>query len=217
MRGLLLKDLLLLKNQRRFFLLFFFMSAGMLLADFNSVFVINYVTMIFSLFTLSSISYDEFDNGYAFLFTLPITRNQYAAEKYVFGFVTGGMGWIVVTIFAVAMNVIRGRAGTGELVVMAVLYLFISLLFLAVVVPIQLKFGAEKGRIVLIVFIGVICSAGFVVARAAKTLQLDLSSTVAAVSALSTGPVIACVFLISLAAVFGSYLISVKIMKNKQF
>ncbi len=62
MKGLLIKDLLLLKNQQRFFLLFFLMSAGMLLADFNSVFVINYVTMIFSLFTLSSISYDEFDN-----------------------------------------------------------------------------------------------------------------------------------------------------------
>ncbi len=94
MKGLLIKDLLLLKNQQRFFLLFFLMSAGMLLADFNSVFVINYVTMIFSLFTLSSISYDEFDNGYAFLFTLPITRNQYAAEKYVFGLVTGSFAWM---------------------------------------------------------------------------------------------------------------------------
>ena len=215
MKGLLLKDLLLLKNQQRFFLLFFLMSAGMLLADFNSVFVINYVTMIFSLFTLSSISYDEFDNGYTFLFTLPITRNQYAAEKYVFGVVTGGFAWIVVTIFAVAMNFFRGRAGAGELVGMALLYLFISLLFLAVVVPVQLKFGAEKGRIVLICIIGAIFAAGFVMIKAAKTLQLDFLSTAAA--SLSPGPVRAAVPLISLAAVFGSYLISVNIMKKKQF
>jgi hypothetical protein len=215
MIGLLLKDLLLLKNQQRFFLLFFLMSAGMLLADFNAAFVINYVTMIFSLFTLSSISYDEYDNGYAFLFTLPITRNQYAAEKYVFGLVTGGSAWIVVTIFAVALNFVRGRGGAGDLVSMAFLYLFISLLFLAVIVPVQLKFGAEKGRIVLIIIIGVIFAAGFVMIKAAKTLQLDFSSTAAA--SLSPGPVIAVVFLISLAAVFISYLFSVKIMKKKQF
>jgi len=215
MIGLLIKDLLLLKNQQRFFLLFFLMSAGMLLADFNSVFVINYVTMIFSLFTLSSISYDEFDNGYAFLFTLPITRNQYAAEKYVFGLVTGSFAWIVVTIFAVVMNLVRGRAGTVELVGTAFLYLFISLLFLSIVVPVQLKFGAEKGRIVLICIIGAIFAAGFVMIRAAKTLQLDFLSTAA--TSLSPGLVMAAVPLISLAAVFGSYLISVKIVKKKQF
>lgn len=215
MKGLLIKDLLLLKNQQRFFLLFFLMSAGMLLADFNSVFVINYVTMIFSLFTLSSISYDEFDNGYAFLFTLPITRNQYAAEKYVFGLVTGGFAWIMVTIFAVIMNFVRGRAGTVELVGTAFLYLFISLLFLAVVVPVQLKFGAEKGRIVLICIIGAIFAAGFVMIRAAKTLQLDFLSIAAA--SISSGLVVAAVPLICLAAVFVSYLISVKIMKKKQF
>nr|WP_314464893.1 ABC-2 transporter permease [uncultured Clostridium sp.] len=217
MRGLLIKDLLLLKNQLRFFLLFFFLSAGMLLADFDSVFVINYVTLIFSLFTLSSISYDEFDNGYAFLFTLPISRNQYAAEKYVFGLVTGGTAWITVTIFAVIMNLVRGRAGAGELVVMAFLYLFISFLFLAAVVPVQLKFGAEKGRLVLILLIGVIFAAGFIVVKAAKSFQLDLSAAADSVSAFSIGPVIIVLFVISLAAVLVSYLVSVKIMKKKQF
>ncbi len=215
MKGLLIKDLLLLKNQQRFFLLIFFMSAGMLLVGVNSVFVINYVTLIFTMFTLSSISYDEFDNGYAFLFTLPITRNQYAAEKYVFGFVTGGSACIIVTVIALIMNFVRGGAGTLELVGMAFLYLFISLLFLAVVVPVQLKFGAEKGRIVLICIIGAIFAAGFVMIKAAKTLQLDFLSTAAA--SLSPGLVIAAVPIISLAAVFVSYLISVNIMKKKQF
>lgn len=217
MKGLLIKDLLLLKNQQRFFLLFFLMSAGMLLADFNSVFVINYVTLIFTMFTLSSISYDEFDNGYAFLFTLPITRNQYAAEKYVFGFVTGGSACIIVTVIALIMNFVRGGAGTLELLITALLYLFMSLLFMAVVVPVQLKFGTEKGRIVLIFIIGLIFAAGFIVVKAAKTFQLDLSTVIAALTSFAAGPVITVLLLISLAAVYGSYLISVNIMKKKQF
>ncbi|MBE5990616.1 MAG: ABC-2 transporter permease [Paenibacillaceae bacterium] len=217
MKGLLIKDLLLLKNQQRFFLLIFFMSAGMLLVGVNSVFVINYVTLIFTMFTLSSISYDEFDNGYAFLFTLPITRNQYAAEKYVFGFVTGGSACIIVTVIALIMNSVRGGAGTLELLITALLYLFMSLLFMAVVVPVQLKFGTEKGRIVLIFIIGLIFAAGFIVVKAAKTFQLDLSTVIAALTSFAAGPVITVLLLISLAAVYGSYLISVNIMKKKQF
>ena len=217
MKGLLIKDLLLLKNQQRFFLLIFFMSAGMLLVGVNSAFVINYVTLIFTMFTLSSISYDEYDNGYAFLFTLPITRNQYAAEKYVFGFVTGGSACIIVTVIAVIINFVRGGAGTLELLITALLYLFMSLLFMAVVVPVQLKFGTEKGRIVLIFIIGIIFAAGFIVVKAAKTFQLDLSTVVAALMSYAAGPVITVLLLISLAAVFVSYLISVNIMKKKQF
>ena len=217
MKGLLIKDLLLLKNQQRFFLLILFMSVGMLLAGVNSLFVINYITLIITMFTLSSISYDEFDNGYAFLFTLPITRNQYAAEKYVFGFVTGGSACIIVTVIALIMNFVRGGAGTLELLITALLYLFMSLLFMAVVVPVQLKFGTEKGRIVLIFIIGLIFAAGFIVVKAAKTFQLDLSTVVAALTSFAAGPVIIVLLLISLAAVFGSYLISVNIMKKKQF
>ena len=217
MKGLLIKDLLLLKNQQRFFLLILFMSVGMLLAGVNSLFVINYITLIITMFTLSSISYDEFDNGYAFLFTLPITRNQYAAEKYVFGFVTGGSACIIVTVIALIMNFVRGGAGTLELLITALLYLFMSLLFMAVVVPVQLKFGTEKGRIVLIFIIGIIFAAGFIVVKAAKTFQLDLSTVVAALTSFAAGPVIIFLLFISLAAVFGSYLISVNIMKKKQF
>ena len=217
MKGLLIKDLLLLKNQQRFFLLILFMSVGMLLAGVNSLFVINYITLIITMFTLSSISYDEFDNGYAFLFTLPITRNQYAAEKYVFGFVTGGSACIIVTVIALIMNFVRGGAGTLELLITALLYLFMSLLFMAVVVPVQLKFGTEKGRIVLIFIIGIIFAAGFIVVKAAKTFQFDLSTVVAALTSFAAGPVIIFLLFISLAAVFGSYLISVNIMKKKQF
>lgn len=217
MKGLLIKDLLLLKNQQRFFLLILFMSAGMLLVGVNSVFVINYVTLIITMFTLSSISYDEFDNGYAFLFTLPITRNQYAAEKYVFGFVTGGSACIIVTVFAVFLNFLRGGADTLELVITALLYFFISLLFMAVVVPVQLKFGTEKSRIVLIFIIGIIFAAGFIVVKVAKIIQLDLSTVVAALTPFATGSVITVLLLISLVAIFVSYLISVKIVKKKQF
>ena len=56
----------------------------MLVAGQDTSFVIMYANIIFMMFGLSTISYDAFDNGEAFLFTLPITKKLYVKEKYVF-------------------------------------------------------------------------------------------------------------------------------------
>ena len=42
-------------------------------------------TIVTAIFAITTISYDEFDNGLAFLMTLPVTRKQYVAEKYLLG------------------------------------------------------------------------------------------------------------------------------------
>ena len=217
MRGLLIKDFLLLKNQSRFFLIYIFLSVGMLLADFNPVFVINYATLIFCMFTISSISYDEFDNGYAFLFTLPITRERYTEEKYVFGILTGCLAWLAVTVITVIMNVLRGRADASEIAVTALIFLFLAFLFMSVVIPVQLKFGQEKGRTALILVIGLIFAAAFIAVRTAKMFQVDLSAAAERLASLHLGPVIAVLLVASVTVMIVSYLISVRIMRKKQF
>lgn len=69
MKGLIIKDFKLLMMQKSFFVtltivaIFFGITTG-------SIFVIGFLTMICSMFALSTISYDEFDNGNAFLFSL---------------------------------------------------------------------------------------------------------------------------------------------------
>lgn len=217
MRGLLIKDFLLLKNQSRIFLLYIFLSMGMLLADINPVFVINYATLLFCMFTISSISYDEFDNGYAFLFTLPITREQYTAEKYVFGILSGCLAWLVVTTITVIMNVLRGRADALEIAVSALVFLFLAFLFLSVVIPVQLKFGQEKGRTAIILVVGLIFAATFLAVRTAKMFQVDLSAAAERLASLHLGPVIVVMLVASITAMIISYLISVRIIRKKQF
>ncbi|MDK2965426.1 MULTISPECIES: ABC-2 transporter permease [Lacrimispora] len=217
MRGLLIKDILLMKNQMRIFLFYIFLSVGMFLADFNTVFVINYATLIFCMFSISTISYDEFDNGYAFLFTLPVTREQYTAEKYVFGILTGGLAWLVVNIIAVIMNVVRGRADAWEIVVTSLLFLILSFLFLSVMIPVQLKFGQEKGRTALFIIIGVIFAIGFLAVRSAKIFQVDLSAAARRLNTLQLGPVTAILLLCGVAVIIVSYLVSVRIIRKKQF
>lgn len=57
--------------------------------------IVGYCTMFGMLFTVNTISYDEFDHGYLFLFTLPVTRKDYVLEKYVFMMLCGGGFWAV--------------------------------------------------------------------------------------------------------------------------
>ena len=83
MKGLIIKDFKLLMMQKSFFVTLTIVAIFFGITT-DSIFVIGFLTMICSMFALSTISYDEFDNGNAFLFSLPITRKGYVIEKYIF-------------------------------------------------------------------------------------------------------------------------------------
>ena len=91
MKGLLIKDFKLLQGQKNFFITIIAIAGIMAIFMEDASFIIGYMTFVGSLFTLSTISYDEFDNGNAFLFSLPITRKDYILEKYGFGLIVGGI------------------------------------------------------------------------------------------------------------------------------
>ena len=84
MKGLLLKDLSILKTQGRSAVLIMAIALFMLIAGNNTALAVVYANILFVTFGITTISYDNYDNGYAFLFTLPIRRKLYVMEKYVF-------------------------------------------------------------------------------------------------------------------------------------
>ncbi|MCQ2540475.1 MAG: ABC-2 transporter permease, partial [Acetatifactor sp.] len=76
MRGLLEKDLRLLLKRKNYLLLMLVIFVGFSFMMEPS-FVVGYVPVLSVLFTISTISDDEFDNGYPFLMTLPVSRKEY--------------------------------------------------------------------------------------------------------------------------------------------
>ena len=70
MKGLLIKDLRLLGGQKTFFGALIVIAAGMTLFTEDTTFAVGFLALVASMFSLSSISYDEMDNGNAFLFCL---------------------------------------------------------------------------------------------------------------------------------------------------
>ena len=154
MKGLLIKDWkLLLRNQKSFLVI---MSVMMVLymAIGNPVFVISYTPMLCVFVALSTITYDMFDNGAAFLFSLPFSRKDYVREKYIFSGLITLTAWGISVLVAVGYSVVKGE-DWKELLMTAGVLLVMAILLMGVSVPLQLKFGAEKSRVVVILVMAV--------------------------------------------------------------
>lgn len=151
MKGLLNKDLHLLKIQKKFFILIFMISIGMMFLQEDPLFPIWFFCFVISIFSISTISYDEFDNGYPFLFTLPVTRLSYTIEKYIFTFLLCMASWILTTAFGSCFVGIQTNSVFTEYMIDALLVLPVILFMQAIMIPVYLKFGTEKGRIAIII------------------------------------------------------------------
>lgn len=116
MKGLFVKDLKLMMLQKNFLLLILAIVIGMMIFTDDVIFPLGFLSFIVSLFTVSTISYDDFDNGNAFLFTLPITRNHYVSEKYFLGLLLGCMAWVLATVLGIITTVLKDTLPITDLV-----------------------------------------------------------------------------------------------------
>lgn len=154
MRGLFEKDFRLLCQNRQTLVLFL-MMAGFLGLTQNGTFVLGYLSFTFSILLTSTISYDEMDQGFEFLMTLPVTPKTYVKEKY--GFCTVGVIFSVVLsgiIYLIAKGIHGEQILLGEELLTVLIFVPIVWCVIAIMVPIQLKFGAEKGRIAIFMVYG---------------------------------------------------------------
>lgn len=217
MKGLLIKDFRLMKAQKNFFFLIIAISVFMAFTSDDSSFGIAFLGCIGSMFTLSSLSYDEFDNGNSFLFSLPITRKLYVLEKYSFGLIVAGASWILAVVINLLAVLIKNTSSFNEIWLTAFLVLPTIILLLSVMVPFQLKFGGERGKIAIFAAFGILAVIGIIAVKVAELLHIDLSELMMNVSSLGTGIVLAMIIIISLLLMFLSIRISIKIMKKKEF
>lgn len=218
MKGLLVKDLYLLGKQRNYVLCLLVISMFLLLGADNAIFVSSYMTVLGSFLALVTISYDEMNHGRTFLFTLPITRKMYVTSKYLTGILTCLTAWAVSLVFT-GVSVAAGRISVGwkEWLVSCIMFLGVGFLFDALMIPIQLKFGADRGRIVLLV---VLLGCMFLATTAGNLIQktqIDLSGAVAfwdRIGPAGAGLLGAVLVLVILMV---SWVISMEIMKRKEF
>ena len=148
MKGLLIKDFQLMKNQGKILIAILVVIAAFgIIADGNSSFLTAYITIFLALFTTSTISYDEYDSGYLFLFTLPVSRRGYVTEKYVFGILSVLIAWCFgMAVGTAAFLRTTPHDSLTDWFISGTLYIAVAVIFLSFMIPLRLKFEAEKAR-----------------------------------------------------------------------
>ena len=217
MRGLLIKDYKLMKNQKNFLMII--VSIGILMAFTNTspLTGVSYILYLITFSSLTNLSYDEADNCMMFLMTLPTGRKQYVKEKYIFGLINSFSAWIILSLALSAFELFRGSSimAISELCMVSFVILLVSLIFFAIYLPIQLKFGSEKSRIALLILCGGVFAASFILANfkiadrfpGAKNFFMEMSNMTITILAIC----------ISVLCMTISYLLSKKIIMEKEF
>lgn len=218
MKGLFIKDLRLLKGQKQFFAAVLLMMAIFMGTYTNFSFVISYITMMVGVLTLTTISYDDFENGLGYIFTLPVSRRDYVGEKYLFSVVTTLPGLAAVSILSFVVSGIRKIDFLpGEWAASAVAGFLLVTMMLSVLIPLQLKFGVDKSRVAMMLVMGGIVLIIYVGTKVCDALGIDWIRAVNILDELSPA-----VSLLGAAAICGivmviSYLVSLHVIEKREF
>lgn len=217
MKGLFIKDMRLMMQQKRFFALLLALTIVLSFNSENKYFAIGYLTFISAFFTISSINYDEADNGFSFLFALPFQRKEYVKEKYLFGALLGVAAWCVgfLITFYRAMQV--GSQAFAEYFCTSLVFIPLMLLMLAVMLPVQMKFGAERGRIMLIVIFGAMCACAFALDKICEASGFDYQKIIDGLLNIRSGVIVLPVFVAAIVVTLISCKISTAIMERKEY
>jgi hypothetical protein len=218
MKGLLVKDLKFIMLQKNFFALILMVVIGMMTFTDDIIFPVAFLCFIVSLFTVTTISYDDFDNSNMFLFTLPITRHHYVIEKYYLGLLLGGISWVFATVLGMMATLFKGTLAITDFIMIALLILPIMIIIQVIMIPFQLQFGGDKGRIAMIGVFGALALISLIVEKGVKDIfHIDLFQVFNALSTVSVGVFVVGVIVIALIILFVSLKVSLSIINKKEF
>ena len=216
MAGLFEKDIRLILRNKQMVIVVAFMALMMSFSGSIDM-VLPYMTIFGTIFSVSTISFDEVDNGYSYIMTLPVTYKDYVYEKYMFC-TAGGMSAVLLAVVLSAISsILRGTAISGDMPEALSTAVMLIVLMESVLIPVQLKFGSEKSRIFLVILIGAVLGGAFVIDRFVMNIE---QSGVEILKLIEDIPPVAgicgvCVFAIIIFAV--SVLCSMGIMRKKQY
>ena len=176
MKGLIEKDIRLLLKRKQTLLLF--LGLAIFMSFSSGAFAVAYSTFLVALITMSTINYDEFDNGYAFLMTLPVTREEYVRSKYVLCITSGAIAWVTSIVILSLVYFFRGiNANLWNSLPELIVYLPFAIICADLMIPLEIKFGAEKSRIAMAIVVAIFGISGLLLAKLFKSLDADGSLT----------------------------------------
>lgn len=162
MKGLLLKDWYLTVKYLRMLILISLLFAAMSVFLPENGFFRIYPAVMFAMIPVSLYSYDDREKWTVYAQAFPVSRAQYVTGKYLFG----ALGMAALVALLTVLYLISGAEGFVGAVTLS---LVLGLGSASLMLPVLFRFGAEKGRIAYLIFIGVICGGGVALSLAAPS------------------------------------------------
>lgn len=218
MRGLYAKDIHLLAKQKLFFLATIFITV-MNAYNLENIVVVPALMLFFSLMLIfTTITFDEMNHGLTFLFTLPISRRKYVAEKYSLAL----LGSVVALLFSVGIVLIlaalQGRNVDLHNFGLVLLTLFIaSSIYTSLLLPIYFKFDEGRSRMIVVFVMAIIFFFTFLGGKIIDRLGIDLNVLLLRLSEVPMWGLLVTGTILALVAGSISYFVSLKIVKAKEF
>ena len=219
-RGLLEKDFrLFLRQGGNLFCVLAFVALFFTLTEKETAtFIAIYIPSVIAVYAGNTISYDENNHGYMYLFSLPVNRKVYVREKYIFSFIMTACGWCIGMICAGIIVLINPEEVFDlEMLAMELITFFVFQAIAGIMIAIRIRFEGEKGRIVLpiaILIIFAICyTIGFFV-KANLGLKEIILHVIGGIGDLE---IAIALIVLSLLIWFASYKYSMSAMKKKEF
>ena len=169
MKGLILKDLLLIKGNARYILIFLVIF-GLIALEGNDVlyFIPAFISMMMFMTTFS---YDEYNKWDAYAITLPIKKENIVLSKYVGSTILLGIALILTFIISLVVGLVTEQLDMQKNITLLLGCGGAVLLVEAIMYPLLIEFGVEKGRIW--VFLGIFLSSfiiGFIFQKVSLTI-----------------------------------------------
>lgn len=217
MRGLWKKDLALIGTNRSMLAAVVLVTVLMILAK-NYQFVMFYAALMGGFQMIGTITYDAANNGMEYLLTLPVTRKQYAAEKYLFGYGFGLALLFFGTVVAIVSALVTGNPlDPAEMAFTLECALLLLGFLLAAFLPIQFKYGSDNGRVIMCsVFVAAFLCV-YAVGKAAESFGIDLEALLIQLQALGVPVIFAGLVVLLVLASLISWKISCGILEKKEY
>lgn len=208
-------------GQKKLLILYFFVSI-MLGFTMDSSFIVSYFPMIAMMLVISTIAYDNHENGVGFLMTMPVSQGDYAVAKYIFSVIGLFSAWVVaIFVQFISLFIQKTPFVVSDIVLEDFMILPVFFIITSIMIPVEFKFSSEKSKIVLFVICGIIILimlAGKSVLEFVQTnFGVDFEAMAAKADTLSPITVIAVLYAFCVVIISISMVISIRIMKKKEF
>ena len=175
MKGLWIKDFALLKLQKNFFIIIFGICIATIFFNQNADFILGFLPFLMVISALSTMNYDEDHNSISYLMTLPIQRKTYVYEKYAFVLTISGFTICIATLINILYAYTQHITLPLEYFFLPLTILFSLVILVSISLPFQIKYGAQRGRIGMMVCFGLFFLFLVIISKILTSLEIDPS------------------------------------------